>query len=82
MTQAITFTGFLRLIGRPCLRGLDALGGTAIFMFEGLAQIFASRKIFPRTLQQLYIIGSKSFFLIMLIGVFCGMVLGLSLIHI
>ena len=78
MTQANTFTGFLRLIGRPCLRGMDALGGTAIFMFDGIAQIFTSRKIFRRTLQQLYIIGSKSFFLIMLIGVFCGMVLGLQ----
>ena len=78
MTQANTFTGFLRLIGRPCLRGLDALGGTAIFLFDGIAQIFTSRKIFRRTLPQLYIIGSKSFFLIMLIGVFCGMVLGLQ----
>ena len=78
MTQSFAPTAFLRRIGSPCLRAIDALGGTAIFFFDGLAQIFASRKIFPRTMQQLYIIGSKSFFLIMLIGVFCGMVLGLQ----
>jgi Arginyl-tRNA synthetase len=34
-------------------------------MIDGLAQVFASPKIFPRTVQQLYVIGSKSLFLIM-----------------
>lgn len=78
MTATESFGNFLRKIGGPCLRGIDSLGGTALFMLEGLAQIFASPKIFRRTVQQLYIIGSKSLFLIMLIGVFCGMVLGLQ----
>ena len=78
MTQSFTPTAFLRRIGSPCLRGIDALGGTGIFFFEGLTQIFTSKKIFPRTIHQIYIIGSKSFFLIVLIGVFCGMVLGLQ----
>ena len=78
MTATETFGDFLRKIGRPCLNGIDALGNTALFMLEGLAQIFASPKIFPRTMQQLFVIGSKSLFLIMLIGVFCGMVLGLQ----
>lgn len=78
MTITESFGNFLRKIGGPSLRGIDALGGTALFMFRGLAQIFASAKIFRRTMQQLYVIGSKSLFLIMLIGVFCGMVLGLQ----
>lgn len=78
MTATETFGSFLRKIGRPCLNGIDALGNTALFMLEGLAQVFASPKIFPRTMQQLFVIGSKSLFLIMLIGVFCGMVLGLQ----
>ena len=78
MTVTESFGNFLRKIGSPCLRGIDALGGTALFMLSGLAQIFASAKIFPRTMQQLYVIGSKSLFLIMPIGVFCGMVLGLQ----
>lgn len=71
-------TRFLRLLGRPCLRGIDAIGGTTLFMLEGLGQIFASVKIFPRTLQQIYVIGYKSLFVILLIGIFCGMVLGLQ----
>ena len=78
MTATKSFGNFLRKIGGPCLRGIDALGGTALFMLSGLGQIFASPKIFRRTVQQLYFIGSKSLFLIMLIGVFCGMVLGLQ----
>ena len=59
MTATENFGDFLRKIGRPCLNGIDALGNTALFMFGGLAQIFASPKIFPRTMQQLYVIGSK-----------------------
>ena len=78
MTATESFGNFLRKIGSPCLRSIDALGGTALFMFSGLGQIFASPKIFRRTVQQLYVICSKSLFLIMLIGVFCGMVLGLQ----
>ena len=78
MTATKSFGNFLRKIGGPCLRGIDALGGTALFMLSGLGQIFASPKIFRRTVQQLYVIGSKSLFLSMLIGVFCGMVLGLQ----
>lgn len=73
-----SLTRFLRLLGRPCLRGIDAIGGTTLFMLEGLGQIFASVKIFPRTLQQIYVIGYKSLFVILLIGIFCGMVLGLQ----
>jgi len=50
----------------------------AIFMASGLARIFTNIRIFPRTLQQLYVIGFQSLFLILLIGLFCGMVLGLQ----
>ncbi|WP_370650202.1 MlaE family ABC transporter permease [uncultured Desulfovibrio sp.] len=70
--------GFLRLLGRPCLRGIDAVGNMTLFLLEGLRQIFTSARIFPRTLQQMYVIGYKSLFVILLIGIFCGMVLGLQ----
>ena len=70
--------GFLRLLGRPCLRGIDAVGGMTLFMLAGLGQIFTSARIFPRSLQQIYVIGYKSLFVILLIGIFCGMVLGLQ----
>lgn len=71
-------SGFLRLLGRPCLRGIDAVGGMTLFMLAGLGQIFTSARIFPRSLQQIYVIGYKSLFVILLIGIFCGMVLGLQ----
>ena len=80
-TQTGPLAGFFRLaaaVGRATLRGVDAVGGMAIFMAAGLAQIFASVRIFPRTLRQIYVIGYQSLFVILLIGIFCGMVLGLQ----
>lgn len=65
-------------LGERCLRGVDALGGTTLFFLEGVRHIFTSRRIFIRTLQQLYAIGYQSLFVIALIGIFCGMVLGLQ----
>lgn len=67
-----------RQIGKWTLNNLQNLGGTAIFMCQGLWRIFTNIRIFPRTLQQLYIIGWQSLFVISLIGIFCGMVLGLQ----
>lgn len=64
--------------GRKLLGYIDALGGMAIFMWRGLCNIFTNIRIFPRTIQQLYVIGFQSLFLILLIGLFCGMVLGLQ----
>lgn len=64
--------------GRTSLDAVGFMGSAAIFLFEGLVQIFASAKIFPRTLRQIYVIGHKSLFLILLISLFCGMVLGLQ----
>ncbi|MBQ1846022.1 MAG: ABC transporter permease, partial [Desulfovibrio sp.] len=64
--------------GRIFLDAVGFMGSVAIFLFEGLVQICASVKIFPRTLRQIYVIGHKSLFLILLISLFCGMVLGLQ----
>lgn len=69
---------FPRALGRRCLRGVDAVGGMTLFMVSGLGQIFANIRIFPRTLRQIYVIGYQSLFVILLIGIFCGMVLGLQ----
>ncbi len=57
---------------------VDALGAFALFLLSGLRHIFDSRRILPRTLRQLYVIGCQSLFVILLIGIFCGMVLGLQ----
>lgn len=54
------------------------LGDTTLFFLAGVRHIFTTRRIFIRTLQQLYAIGYQSLFVIALIGIFCGMVLGLQ----
>ncbi|MDR1777897.1 MAG: ABC transporter permease [Desulfovibrio sp.] len=61
--------------GLDCLR---CVGETTLFMLAGLKRIFSDIRIFRRTIQQLYVIGYKSLFVILLIGIFCGMVLGLQ----
>ncbi len=75
------FHGILKLnkfLGQHFLRVLSHIGGMSIFMLNGLGQIFTSWRIFSRTLQQIYVIGYQSLFVILLIGIFCGMVLGLQ----
>ncbi len=71
-------TTILAALGRTSLRALDFLGSVAIFLARGFAQMFTSTRIFSRTLRQLHVIGSQSLFLITLISLFCGMVLGLQ----
>lgn len=78
LEQSSRIWNFPRWVGARVLGFLASLGGTAIFMVRGIAQIFANIRIFPRTIQQLYVIGFQSLFLILLIGIFCGMVLGLQ----
>ncbi|MDE5833514.1 MAG: ABC transporter permease [Desulfovibrio sp.] len=67
-----------RAIGAKVLQWIDAVGGMAIFMCAGFVNIFGNIRIFPRTLRQIYVIGYQSLFVICLIGLFCGMVLGLQ----
>lgn len=77
--RPVTFPlSLLAAIGRAWLTACAATGSVFLFMLSGLGQIFASRRIFVRTLHQLYAIGYKSLFVILLIGIFCGMVLGLQ----
>lgn len=75
MSSILTFCN--RLVA-AVLRMLGSLGAVTLFMLDGLRHIFTSPRIVPRTIQQLYVIGYKSLFVILLIGIFCGMVLGLQ----
>lgn len=85
MSAAKSEKGFLQAIARiPAKIGgwtldcLADLGGTTIFICAGVGRIFTNIRIFPRTARQIYIIGWQSIFVISLIGIFCGMVLGLQ----
>ena len=77
MTQSAP-AAFLRALGRPALDFTHTAGAMTLFFLSGLYHIGTSRKIWRRSVQQIYLIGHKSLFLILLIGLFCGMVLGLQ----
>lgn len=66
------------LIGAWCVRTVTALGSFSLFMAEGMRLTFSTPLLMRKVRQQLFGIGFKSLFVILLIGLFCGMVLGLQ----
>ena len=74
----MAFREILRRLGKPFLYRVDSLGDFTLFLLSGLYHIFDSPRIVRRTIRQLYVIGCQSLFVILLIGIFCGMVLGLQ----
>ena len=69
---------FFAVPGALVLRWIGALGDVFLFLLEGLRQIFIAPKLFFKVAQQVYVIGAKSLFVIVLIALFTGMVLGLQ----
>ncbi len=65
-------------IGNFALSTITLMGSMFAFLLLSLKHICTTAHLFAKCREQLFIIGSKSLFLILLIGVFCGMVLGLQ----
>ena len=81
-TQSPPFWAALCInIGRTVLAFLSETGAMALFFLHGLAWMFRPSRQFPKFLRQVFIIGAESLFLIALIGLFTGMVLGLQLYY-
>jgi phospholipid/cholesterol/gamma-HCH transport system permease protein len=59
----------------------NSLGAMAVFFFRSLVMIFRPKQI-PEIVQQIYFIGAKSAQIVMLVGFFTGMVLGLQLYYV
>jgi phospholipid/cholesterol/gamma-HCH transport system permease protein len=74
ITTPFTFTG------REVLRFVGSLGALAIFFCLAFINIFRRRQ-FPEILMQLYYIGAGSSLIVLLVGLFTGMVLGLQLFY-
>ncbi len=72
------FLSFCAKVGRETLAILAFMGSLFSFFLLSIKHLFLTPHLFVKTRQQLFTIGSKSLFLILLIGVFCGMVLGLQ----
>ncbi len=71
-------TSFFDFFGSPALRLNNSLGAMAIFFFRSFFMIFRIKAV-PEIIQQIYFVGAKSAQIVMLVGFFTGMVLGLQL---
>jgi len=69
---------FFDFFGGKTFRLNNDLGAMAIFFFRSFFMIFRVKAI-PDIIQQVYFIGAKSAQIVMLVGFFTGMVLGLQL---
>jgi phospholipid/cholesterol/gamma-HCH transport system permease protein len=65
------------LIGRAVINGINSLGASFIFLLSALMRIFRYGQP-SKVIQQLYYIGARSTTIIILVGLFTGMVLGLQ----
>jgi phospholipid/cholesterol/gamma-HCH transport system permease protein len=64
-------------IGRAAIRWTSNLGASAVFLFLAILKIVRPKQV-PKIIQQVYFIGAKSTMIIMLVGLFTGMVMGLQ----
>lgn len=71
----IRFVGWL---GARTLAGLALMGEFFLFLVDGFRHVFTTPKLLPKVVRQVYAMGTQSLFVIMLIGLFTGMVLGLQ----
>jgi phospholipid/cholesterol/gamma-HCH transport system permease protein len=75
------FTWLFHPFGARAIRINGNLGAIAIFFFRAFMLIF-NPKQFSAIIQQIYFIGARSAQIVMLVGFFTGMVLGLQLYHV
>jgi phospholipid/cholesterol/gamma-HCH transport system permease protein len=73
-------TGPFALIGRAAISWINDLGAWAIFLVLGLLKILHPKQAF-KVIEQIYYIGARSTMIILLVGLFTGMVLGLQAYH-
>ena len=64
-------------IGRVAIHWIGNLGASAVFLFLAILKIVRPKQV-PKIIQQVYFIGAKSTMIIMLVGLFTGMVMGLQ----
>jgi phospholipid/cholesterol/gamma-HCH transport system permease protein len=64
-------------IGRAAIRWTSDLGASAVFLFLATLKIVRPKQV-SKVIQQVYSIGAKSTMIILLVGLFTGMVMGLQ----
>ena len=63
---------------QPLFTAVNMVGEMTLFLLAAFRRIFLQRRLFRKVLHQVYIIGAQSLFVVVLIGVFTGLVLGLQ----
>jgi phospholipid/cholesterol/gamma-HCH transport system permease protein len=80
---SVSFTFFatsVTSLGEAAVRWVDELGAMVLFLVRAFLMIFHPKQ-FPNIVQQVYFIGARSAVIVMFVGLFTGMVLGLQLFH-
>ena len=74
------FTSPFDYLGRKVLTLISEMGAMVIFFMRGFLMIFRPKQV-GMIIQHIYYIGATSATVVMLVGLFTGMVLGLELFH-
>jgi phospholipid/cholesterol/gamma-HCH transport system permease protein len=80
MDKQVFFTSPVTFLGRAAVRWVNELGAMVLFLLRAFLMIFHPKQ-FPSIVQQVYFIGARSAIIVMFVGLFTGMVLGLQLFH-
>ncbi|MCF8104372.1 MAG: ABC transporter permease [Desulfohalobiaceae bacterium] len=75
---SLEYLNLFGVIGRGMIRIIRRLGSMFLFFLNGLGLLFVLPFQFGKILKQIYFIGAKSMFIILLVGLFTGMVIGLQ----
>jgi len=75
-----SFRTFFDYLGKRTIKSINNLGTIVIFFTLAFLKIFRRKQI-RELIQQVYFIGAKSANIVMLVGFFTGMVLGLQLFY-
>ena len=71
-------SGPISALGRTFIALVSEMGAMSLFLLHGMRHMLTSTKQLPKVLRQVNVIGAESFFLICLIALFTGMVIGLQ----
>jgi phospholipid/cholesterol/gamma-HCH transport system permease protein len=80
MDKETFFESPVTSLGRMAIRWVNELGAMVFFLLRAFLMIFHPKQ-FPVIAHQVYFIGARSATIVMLVGLFTGMVLGLQLFH-
>ena len=79
--STLSVIAFFNFLGKSAIDLINNLGAATIFFSKSFVMIFRPKQL-PEIIQQVYHIGAKSSNIVMLVGLFTGMVLGLQLYYV